>query len=557
MSIKRKIILMGIILAVLPVLAMLGTLSFQNIKLQKTVGADVSKQWHSQLAAIVKDVYAMCQGQQESLELSLKGNLNVARNMIENKGGIDQMIEIVNWTAKNQFTQEVVEVKLPKLALGDVWLGKVSSKNEHSPIVDDVVSLVGGASTIFQRMNARGDMLGVATSVINKEGKRAIGTFIPAIDADGKPNAVVSTVIKGGIYTGKAFVVDQWYIAAYEPLRDNKGEIIGMNFVGIPQQNITGLRKSIMSIKVGETGYVYVLGGSGDQKGKYIISKGGKRDGENIWESQDSNGQFFVQRLINTAVQLKGGEVAYDSYPWKNPGDSATTDRIAVLTYFEPWDWIIGGSAIKDEVLAIGKQINFSVSTLITQAVVTGIVLLILALILAVMIGGGISTPINRVAQSLKEIASGDANLAKRIKVNTNDEVGNLAQWFNTFVDKIEGIVLEIKKGSVFIDQSASQIQTVSQEQASGAAEQSAAVNQASSTVKELASTASYIATNAESVAKTAERTLAGMQEINSKVEMSAKKILALGEKTQSIGNITTLIDEIADQTNLLAHCLF
>ncbi|HAM52547.1 MAG TPA: hypothetical protein DCP92_18300 [Nitrospiraceae bacterium] len=72
-------------------------------------------------------------------------------------------------------------------------------------------------------------------------------------------------------------------------------------------------------------------------------------------------------------------------------------------------------------------------------------------------------------------------------------------------------------------------------------------------TIEELNTTATRIAKNAETVARLAGDTLAGMQEINTKVNDTARKILALGEKSQSIGNITKLIDDIADQTNLLA----
>jgi methyl-accepting chemotaxis protein len=72
-------------------------------------------------------------------------------------------------------------------------------------------------------------------------------------------------------------------------------------------------------------------------------------------------------------------------------------------------------------------------------------------------------------------------------------------------------------------------------------------------TIEELNTTATRIAKNAENVARIAADTLGGMQEINVKVNDTARKILSLGEKSQSIGNITKLIDDIADQTNLLA----
>ncbi|MFQ5901131.1 MAG: methyl-accepting chemotaxis protein, partial [Thermodesulfobacteriota bacterium] len=99
----------------------------------------------------------------------------------------------------------------------------------------------------------------------------------------------------------------------------------------------------------------------------------------------------------------------------------------------------------------------------------------------------------------------------------------------------------------------ASQIHSATEQQASGAAQQSSAVAEVSSTVEELATTATKIAGTAEIVAQVAESTLAGMQELHDKVDQTAKKILSLGGKSQSIGNITKLIDDISDQTNLLA----
>ena len=72
--------------------------------------------------------------------------------------------------------------------------------------------LVGGACTVFQRMNERGDMLRVATTMEKADYSRAIGTYIPAGGPGGKPDPVVSTVLKGGTYRGHAFAVNIWFI---------------------------------------------------------------------------------------------------------------------------------------------------------------------------------------------------------------------------------------------------------------------------------------------------------------------------------------------------------
>jgi methyl-accepting chemotaxis protein len=68
-------------------------------------------------------------------------------------------------------------------------------------------------------MNKQGDMLRIATNVVERDGERAIGTYIPARDADGAANPTVTAVLRGETYHGPAFVVDSWYLTAYEPRR--------------------------------------------------------------------------------------------------------------------------------------------------------------------------------------------------------------------------------------------------------------------------------------------------------------------------------------------------
>ena len=119
--------------------------------------------------------------------------------------------------------------------------------------------------------------------------------------------------------------------------------------------------------------------------------------------------------------------------------------------------------------------------------------------------------------------------------------------------EDMKRMVNHIRNAGLQISTSSAQIRAASEEQATGAAEQSSGVSEVTTTIEELNTTATRIAQNAETVARYAGDTLAGMQEINMKVNDTARKILALGEKSQSIGNITKLIDDIADQTNLLA----
>jgi len=117
----------------------------------------------------------------------------------------------------------------------------------------------------------------------------------------------------------------------------------------------------------------------------------------------------------------------------------------------------------------------------------------------------------------------------------------------------VRSISRQVGTATMQMTSAATQLRASSEEQASGAAEQSATVTQVTATTEELARTAASISTNAQNLAQVAEETVKRMNLINDKIGAMAKRMLALGEKSQSIGNITGIIDDLADQTNLLA----
>lgn len=209
-------------------------------------------------------------------------------------------------------------------------------------------------------------------------------------------------------------------------------------------------------------------------------------------------------------------------------------------------NWYIGIVIPKKEIFGnLGKMMEYFLASFATFAA-------LLALISFFMVKSFVA-PLKGMAATVKEVASRAGDLTQRIEVDSDDETGKLAAAFNTLIESLRGIVSQVRDAGVQITSASAQINASAHEEASAATEQSSAVTEASTTIKELSTTAARIAENAESVAKTADNTLAGMREINAKVEATAKKILSLGEKSQSIGSITKLIDEIAGQTNLLA----
>jgi PAS domain S-box-containing protein len=319
----------------------------------------------SECSKVATDVYLMLRAQHEKLKKEVRHDLNVAEYILNESGGLGLSQERVRWTATNQFSGKTVEIELPKALLGERWIERNANAAVPSPVVDNVRELLGARCTIFQRMNESGDLLRVCTNVLKKDGTRAIGTFIPAREPDGTPDPVVAAVMRGQTYVGRAYVVDDWYLTAYEPLFNSQKKVIGALFCGVRLEDIPELRKGIVDTTVGNSGYTFVLGGSGTQKGRYIISRHGRRDGENIYDTQDAAGNYFVRSIIEEAMKTKDGNCHFMRYEWQNPGDATPREKVIATTYFEPWDWVIGAGVYRDDFHAAMARVDDAASRLL------------------------------------------------------------------------------------------------------------------------------------------------------------------------------------------------
>ena len=291
-------------------------------------------------------------------------------------------------------------------------------------------------------MNTAGDMLRITTNVAKQDGTRAIGTYIPAINPDGEPNPVVATVLGGSTFTGRAYVVNAWHLASYEPIRNPSGEIVGMLYVGVPQESVAHLRKAIMDIQVGDTGYVFVLGAKGTERGRYIISYHGQRDGEMIWEAKDADGRPFIQDIVKKACETRDGRSDFVSYPWKNEGDATARLKTSAVTYYEPWDWVIGAGTYEDEFQASVRSIEQMIRRNLYWGLGAGAVVLLLVGIGGVTVGSHISRMLRRLITETRRL--GDAAVAGQLEVRGDPELVTtefqpIIQGLNDTLDAVIG----------------------------------------------------------------------------------------------------------------------
>ncbi len=422
MKLQFKLVFIGCLLVILPQIIVVSITFLQNRSTLNFTIEETKKQAFANLDQLAKSVYGLVQSHQEVNEKNIASALNVAQEFVQQGGGFSMDENSVSWIATNQFSLVTSTVKLPRMKIGNSWLGQVSDPNIPVAVVDKVRETVSVTCTIFQRMNAAGDMLRVATNVVKNDGTRAIGTYLPIVNPDGQPNPVVTAVMKGETFTGRAYVVNNWYVTSYKPLKDGEGKIIGMLYVGVPIESVKSLRETITQIVVGKTGYVWVL----DSKGTYVVSKKGKRDGEDISALQDEKGNFFIQEMVKKALALKPGEIGEHFYPWLDPGEGQTRIKVARFMYFAPWDWIIAVGSAQDEFMETAMKIKNSAwqNGLILLAVL--LISLVAALLVWIVMAKKITEPIVTLTNAAEKMSMGDLTIA--IDTSSQDEIGALAK---------------------------------------------------------------------------------------------------------------------------------
>ncbi|MBN2468428.1 MAG: Cache 3/Cache 2 fusion domain-containing protein, partial [Deltaproteobacteria bacterium] len=175
-------------------------------------------------------------------------------------------------------------------------------------------------------------------------------------------------------------------------------ELLGRSDEESIQSGRETLKKTIAKIEVGKTGYVYVL----DSKGTYVVSKNGERDGENIWNARDSDGNLLIQEAVERAHSLGPNDIAEQKYPWRNEGDVTARMKIVRIKYYKPWDWIIGVGSYEDEFYEAQKRIDAIGSH--GNVILSIIVLLTLACAAVVwfVVARGIAGSISRIVDRLR-----------------------------------------------------------------------------------------------------------------------------------------------------------
>ena len=354
--IRTKITLLALILVLISgtvvVLVFLSGITEYRAELEK----ELEKQIHAEVEPLILSMYRLCDAMHNASLVQRKHALTIMRQLMDKHGTarLGPARSQVNYVFPSGQTGTTI---LPELYLGKTPLPLNPSADIATPVVDEMMRLTGYHSSIMLRMNEQGDFIRVATSVV-KDGRRQIGVVLPALEEDGSPNPFSRDIVAGKTAVGRTYVEDYVFVSSALPLTDGAGSIVGLYGLGIRQDLMENLRKVFMDTPVGKTGYFFILGTKGRQKGRYILSQKGLRDRENIWDVKTESGEFPARNAYDLTRDLPAGDVAWLTYDWQNPGDNTSRKKYAALMAFRPWDWIIGASAYEADFIETSRHLG-------------------------------------------------------------------------------------------------------------------------------------------------------------------------------------------------------
>ncbi|MBR8330432.1 methyl-accepting chemotaxis protein [Burkholderia ambifaria] len=401
-------------------------------------------------------------------------------------------------------------------------------------IPDQFLKKSGAIATIFARDGD--DFVRITTSLKKQDGARAVGTKLD------RAGPAYAPLVAGRSYTGLAKLFGRPYITQYKPVTDASGRVIGALFVGLDiGTELKLVEDGIRSLKIGDNGYYFVLDASqGPSRGTFVVHP-------------DAAGQPADDKRAPYAQMLAAGEgrLAYTS---TDPAahDGGPTAKFVSFMTIPQWQWLVGGIALDDELLATMRATR-------NRFLMIGAVLVAaFATLFVIVVRRVVSRPLEAAARASERYAAGD--LSVRIRDGAaahgsagNDEIGRLVQAVDGIGDGLARIVAQVRNSSADIAHGTVGIAAGSGDIAARIATQASSVEQTAASMEQITAAVQQSAEHAAQANALVADASAAATNGDAAVQRVVATMDDIGRATRRIAEITSAIEGIAFQTNILA----
>jgi len=414
----------------------------------------------------------------------------------------------------------VAGTQTPGLHLGSEVL------NNNFKEVDEFKQMTAGVATLFVRSGE--DFVRVSTSLTKQDGSRAIGTLLD------HAHPAYAKLMAGQGYVGRALLFDRSYMTQYTPVRDSSGKVIAVLFVGFDYTDAQNAQfDNLKRFRIGQTGSLALL----DEKNQWLVAPAG------------------VQALDQAVPVINGlAKAPGKGRFWSDKSE----DFYSIAVPFEGGPWSVVASMPKAEIRAVTWSVG-------TQLAIGSLLAMLLAVGSVVWLLRSKLAPLGDLVRQAEALGAGD--LSVRLNVSSNDEIGQLARAFNQMSQALSTMVEHIRRASEEVNSRAQALSGLSGGAYEGMEQQSGEITSMAGAVEEFSATSLNIADNMGNTQRLAQENAqqtqigrSSMEEASSSLEQiagalntTAAVINTLGQRSQEIGGIVSVITSIAEQTNLLA----
>jgi methyl-accepting chemotaxis protein len=298
-------------------------------------------------------------------------------------------------------------------------------------------------------------------------------------------------------------------------------------------------------------------------------------DATSMKDFRDPKGKALFREMVQTS---KANGQGFVDYLWPKPGEAEPVAKLSYVQLFKEWGWIVGTGIYVDDIDKAMAVQEKGIGTIINQqklliaSIVAGMLLVVGGLM--AFLATRIARPIREADAFFRDISEGEGDLTGRMSVKSNDELGDMARSFNTFADKLQGMIGYIAKESVEINNSSGALGRISSGLSTVAGDTLNQSNTAASAVEEMSANMHLVAVSMEDAAANVNAVASAIEEMTSTINeiaatsekarmvtdnavtQSANASLSvdeLGSAAREITKVLETISEISQQVDLLA----
>ncbi len=372
--------------------------------------------------------------------------------------------------------------------------------------------------------------------------------------------------------------IDEWHLAPFES---------GKSFVMEPYYyNVRGNQELITTISLPLRHNNEIVGSVGFDWSIKSFQKISKKAAQEIgipqavvsissWNgtllSFSQDGELVGTKVKNEFAQ-NWSEIQQDATTkktfLKNIGPYKTAIS-TINTGSKPWIVIVSipSETLQKEITDFNSLSTQLSDDALSNGLLSGLISSIIGIVIIFILAKQIGASLTNLTSRFENIAQGDGDLTQRIEVTSKDEIGQLAFWFNTFIEKVQNTLHNAKDTAELVSQSSmntmaetEKSQVKLQNQVNEVTQLATAINEMSATAQEVASSALQAATAASQIQVSSEEgqkimnnAAASVEELAQFINEAQEQVVNLAASSNDIQKILTEIGGIAEQTNLLA----